>query len=96
MYPIMRQTLKMQVLEEALESTVALINKDLPIQMEWEIVEHLCNVLKPFENATKAISGEYYCTASLAIPIANGLINVYKGLATKQYPETVKSMILEV
>jgi hypothetical protein len=65
-------------LETAVKSSIALIDKNLPISnsFEWRLARKLCRILKPFENVTKTISGELCSTASLVIPITNRLINV--------------------
>jgi hypothetical protein len=80
-------------LETAVKSSIALIDKDLPIlnSFEWRLARELCSILKPFENVTKTISGELYCTAILVIPITNGLIYVYTKLLQKDFlPPTQK------
>lgn len=76
------------LLEDAIKATMALINKELSSisQREWLIIKKLCIILKPFEDATKNICGESYCSASLVIPMANGLINVYSNLKASEYP----------
>lgn len=77
-------------LEIAIRSTLALIDKDLPIITieEWNIISELCQILKPFEEVTKTISGEKYCTASLVIPLTSGLLNVCKALQKKNFSFT--------
>ncbi|KAJ8963986.1 hypothetical protein NQ317_013076 [Molorchus minor] len=52
-------TLKL-MLEEAIKSTVAILDKELPIltAVEWKTIKELCKILRPFEDATKTISGE--------------------------------------
>jgi len=40
---------------------------------DWTILQDLIKILKPFEEATKAISGQKYMTASLVIVIVQGL-----------------------
>ncbi|CAH2000345.1 unnamed protein product [Acanthoscelides obtectus] len=49
-------------LEEAIKSTVAIIDKELPVinVEEWNIIKELCLVLKPFEDASRALSGDTY------------------------------------
>lgn len=50
------------LLEEAVKSTIAVIDKELPVvtASEWKIVKELVLILKPFEDATKTLSGEKY------------------------------------
>lgn len=62
-------------LKVAIRSTTTLLDKDLSIIIieEWNIIRELCEILKPFEQVTKTISGEKYCTASLVIPLISGL-----------------------
>ncbi|XP_072392331.1 zinc finger BED domain-containing protein 4-like [Diabrotica undecimpunctata] len=82
-------------LEEAIKSSVALIDKELPIMnvADWQNIKHLCSILKPFENATKIISGELYYTASLVIPMSNGLIDVYKNLIKKYFSQLINEVL---
>lgn len=65
-------------LEIPIRTTFALLDKNFPIITieEWTLIKELCEILRPFEEVTKSISGEKYCTASLVIPLTNGLKNV--------------------
>lgn len=65
-------------LEEAVRTTVALLDVRLPhiSAEEWQILRDLQKVLEPFEEATRAVSGQQYLTASLVIVITNGLIDI--------------------
>jgi hypothetical protein len=82
-------------LQEAVRSTIAVIEKDLPVitSQEWKILAELCSILKPFENATVTISAESYCTASLVIPIRNGLVNVYSNLLKNSYSMPIRQIL---
>lgn len=82
-------------LEEAVKSTVAIIEKQLPVltPLEWYVVKELCPVLKPFKDVTETLSGEKYCTASLIIPVCNGLNNILKKLSKKQLSEPVACVV---
>ncbi|KAJ8968788.1 hypothetical protein NQ314_002096 [Rhamnusium bicolor] len=84
-------------LEEAIKSTVAILEKELPILTagEWKTIKELCKILRPFEDATKTISGEKYCTASLVIPICNGIRKTLLNLSKNQFSELIKN-ILEI
>ncbi|XP_036317569.1 zinc finger BED domain-containing protein 4-like, partial [Rhagoletis pomonella] len=62
-------------LEEAIKTTIALCNADLPLLSftEWSILKQLCQILKPFEMVTKDFSGDSYETASIVLTLVNGL-----------------------
>lgn len=65
-------------LEEAVRTTIALLNADLPqlTAEEWTMTKDLKKILEPFEAATRAVSGQQYMTASLVIVITGGLLDV--------------------
>ena len=42
---------------------------------EWELLDELCNILAPFEKATRDFSGNTYVTLSQIVPIITNLIN---------------------
>lgn len=67
------------VLEEAIRSTVGLIDKDLPVftSEEWKMCKDLCTILKPLHEVTKELSGENYITGSLVIVFNRTLLNIY-------------------
>lgn len=54
------------LLKEALKHCIAMIEKDWPVITadEWETMNQLCIVLKPFEEVTSSISGDQYMTGS--------------------------------
>uniref|UniRef100_A0A6P7H1Y9 Uncharacterized protein LOC114345090 n=1 Tax=Diabrotica virgifera virgifera TaxID=50390 RepID=A0A6P7H1Y9_DIAVI len=81
-YDMLRKFLE---IEDALKSTLALIDEQLPIltHSDWKVIKDLCKVLKPFEDATKYISGELYCSGSVVIPISVGLRSVFQNLIKK-------------
>ncbi|CAH1997729.1 unnamed protein product [Acanthoscelides obtectus] len=85
-------------LKDDLKSTIAVLDKDLPVlrQEEWEICDQLCRILKPFEGATKTISGEKYATASLVIPLVNGLKSVCLKLTKKDFHPDVIQVVLKL
>ena len=58
-------------------------------QSEWRIMKKILIILKPFEDATKNIGGDSYCSASLVMPITNDLINVYS--KANEYPHEIMS-----
>ena len=45
---------------------------------EWELLDELCNILAPFEKATRDFSGSTYVTLSQMIPIITNLTNSLK------------------
>ena len=45
---------------------------------EWELLDELCNVLAPFEKATRDFSGNTYVTLSQMFPIITSLTNSLK------------------
>ena len=47
---------------------------------EWELLDELCNVLAPFEKATRDFSGNTYVTLSQMFPIIANLTNSLKPL----------------
>lgn len=82
-------------LENAIRSTVALLDVELPILtfQEWKIVGYLCTISKPFYDVTNTISGEKYCTASMIILLTNGLNKVLFNLSEKDYLPAVLEVI---
>lgn len=56
-------------LKDAVKTSVALKNKDIPVlsEEEWDICQELCLVLKPFLGATVKMSAEKYVTGSAVI-----------------------------
>jgi hypothetical protein len=42
---------------------------------EWELLDELCNILAPFEKATRDFSGGTYVTLSQIVPIITNLTN---------------------
>lgn len=61
--------------------------------IEWTIVKELCIVLKPFESATKVVSGENYMTASMILPIVNGLLEVCHKMKSKTFDPRIHEVI---
>lgn len=51
-------------------------DSDIPqlSNQEWRTIDGLINILEPLESATRALSGDKYCTISLIIPLMTGLI----------------------
>ena len=65
--------------EDAVKSTVAFIDKELPRinPNEWLLLKDLVTVLKPLEYTTKEIFIQIYFSGSLVIFIVNGLKVVF-------------------
>ncbi|XP_067635684.1 zinc finger BED domain-containing protein 4-like [Eurosta solidaginis] len=89
--------------EDAVKCTLALIDKELPriSPDEWSMLRDLVAVLRPFEQATNEISGQYYCTGSMVIPIVNGLKNLYNKWAKSnsfviQIKEVAYNLLTEI
>lgn len=61
--------------------------------IEWTIIKELCVVLKPFESATKIVSGETYMTASMVLPIVNGLSEVCYKMKTKPFASRTHQVV---
>lgn len=82
-------------LKESVRATMAIIDTDLPVITgeEWEACEQLCEVLEPFEDATRAISGEQYLTGSLPIVLTKGLFIVCDQLQNQPYSDLVKQIV---
>ena len=70
-------------------------SKDLPTldPEEWKILRELFNILKPYEDVTKVISGEKYCTSSLVIPLCNGLKNVLSRLLRNPFSDAAMNVL---
>ncbi|XP_022162110.1 zinc finger BED domain-containing protein 4-like [Myzus persicae] len=65
-------------LETSVRGTIGLLDK-APNGLnpnEWAVIKEFCKVLLPFEEATRAVSGGQYITASMVIVIAQGLQDV--------------------
>jgi len=73
-------------LEIYIRSTLGLIDNppESLTSEEWTVVKELIQILQPFEEATKAVSGEKYMTASIIIIIAEGLQNVCSEMCWKK------------
>ncbi|KAG8228342.1 hypothetical protein J437_LFUL009387 [Ladona fulva] len=85
-------------LEDAVKSTLATIDRDLPkiTSEEWTILKELCQILKPYESITKTISGEKYCTAALVTPMCQGLKNVHQKLSAQHFSDAVKHSLIRL
>ncbi|KAL4121219.1 hypothetical protein QTP88_013776 [Uroleucon formosanum] len=62
--------------------------------IEWTIVKELCIVLKPFESATKVVSGENYMTAPMILHIVNGLFENLLFPSNSSLSENTKNEIV--
>jgi len=82
-------------LETSIRGTLGLLNNapDNLKPEEWVILQELIKVLKPFEEATKAISGQKYMTASLVIVIVQGLFKVFNSLVKMNLTQRVLHVV---
>ncbi|XP_045778147.1 zinc finger BED domain-containing protein 4-like [Maniola jurtina] len=82
-------------LENQICATVAVLKKDLPILTleEWTVFHELCKVLKPFDEATKAMSGEDYMTASTIIVMTRCLKESCDQLLLEGFTVTTNNII---
>lgn len=86
-------------LEDAIRSSVALLHANLPIlrASDWNVLKQLHTILKPFEEATKQISGEKYMTASFVIPVTAGLKKVCNKMKqTLELGDEIKQVLQEL
>ncbi|CAI6368031.1 unnamed protein product [Macrosiphum euphorbiae] len=85
-------------LEDAIRGTLGLL--DNPPQTlsadEWKITKELIQVLRPFEEATKAVSGSKYMTASIILVISQGLKNVCEHMARKNFTVEVINVLQQL
>jgi zinc finger BED domain-containing protein 1 (E3 SUMO-protein ligase ZBED1) len=74
-------------LETSIRGTMGLLDNAPPClnSDEWTAIKEFCNILRPFEEATRAVSGDQYMTASLVIVIAQGLKNVCEQMKNENY-----------
>ncbi|KAJ4425388.1 hypothetical protein ANN_28003 [Periplaneta americana] len=82
-------------LESAVKTTIALINKDIPIlsESEWKTCKELCKILKPFEDVTVKLSAEKYVTASSIIVITRGLQSLCSKLQKEDLVDCVRTVL---
>ncbi|KAL0879302.1 hypothetical protein ABMA27_003081 [Loxostege sticticalis] len=83
-------------LKEAVRSTMALIDRDLPqiTAEDWNMFEELIVVLRPFEELTRSMSGEKYLTASSVIVMTRCLKEALNITIEKASSETVSDIAL--
>lgn len=82
-------------LEIHIRSTLGLIDNppESLTSEEWTVVKELIQILQPFEEATKAVSGEKYMTTSIIIIISEGLQNVCNEMLEKEFSMQVKCVL---
>lgn len=85
-------------LKDAVKTTIALINKDIPVlsEEEWLTCSELVIALSPFEQVTRNISGEKYLTGSQVIPLTNGLISVCSKMMKEKFQATTVTVVNEL
>lgn len=82
-------------LDNSIRGTLGLLDK-APQSLnfdEWTLLKEMCTVLRPFEEATKAVSGESYITASIVIVLAQGLLNACQKLSTMKFQNRTLTII---
>lgn len=85
---------RMVELESSIRGTLGLLDnppEGLSVE-EWKVTRELCIVLRPFEEATRAVSGDKYMTASLVIILSEGLKNVCNQLQKENYHPRVNKV----
>lgn len=82
-------------LEEAIRSTVALLDTSLPQLTfdKWRILKELKMILEPFEDATRVISGQQYLVSSLVIVITGGLLDICQELLHTQMTSCAAAVV---
>lgn len=85
-------------LETYICATVAILRKDLPVLSleEWKMFNELCKVLKPFDEATKAMSGESYMTASTIIVMTRCLKKSCDQLLLEDFTDVTNNVIFQL
>eukprot|EP00102_Acyrthosiphon_pisum_P019064 XP_016656274.1 PREDICTED: zinc finger BED domain-containing protein 1-like [Acyrthosiphon pisum] len=82
-------------LEDSIRGTLGLLDK-APENLkgeEWVILKEMCQVLKPFEEATRVVSGEKLMTASLVIVLSQGLVDVCSKMSKMNYNPRVLDIV---
>ncbi|KAI4454204.1 finger protein putative-related [Holotrichia oblita] len=69
------------------------VSDSTEIAEEWNLCRELTTILQPLEKVTKLISTEQFPSASLVIPLVNGLIDVYKKLFNKTFTKDAENVI---
>lgn len=87
------------LLKEAVKHCMALIEREWPIirSEDWDIMEEVCKVLQPFEEATSSISGDQYLTGSLVIVMTNCLKDICEDFLNKEeYCASFNQAVIDV
>ncbi|KAL4096990.1 hypothetical protein QTP88_021842 [Uroleucon formosanum] len=82
-------------LEDSIRGTLGLLDK-APENLkgeEWIILKEMCQVLKPFEEATRVVSGEKFMTSSLVIVLSQGLVDVCSKMSKMNYNPRVLDIV---
>lgn len=86
-------------LQDAVKTSVALIDKGLPILSadDWRNCREICDVLAPFEDTTKNISGEQYTIGSKVIGLTRGLVSIFgKMVNDTKFHSVAKNRIVNI
>ena len=63
---------------------------------DWKLMDHLVNVLQPFEEATRTLSGDKYCTLSLVLSLISAVIvKLRKYVASDDTIKKIKNKLIE-
>lgn len=82
-------------LEDSIRGTLGLLDK-APENLkgeEWIILKQMCQVLKPFEEVTKVVSGEKFMTCSLVVVLSQGLVDVCSKMSKMNYNPRVLDIV---
>lgn len=81
-------------LEEFVSSTVAVLDVSLAqiTIEEWIILKELRNILEPFEDDTRTVSGQQYITASLVIVITGGHLDICQQIINSNVTPVIKNV----
>lgn len=82
-------------LKDCIRATIAIIDTDLPVitPEEWDTCSQLSEILEPFEEVTRAISGENYLTGSMPIVLTKALFIVCDQLSNQPFSELPRRVV---
>lgn len=82
-------------IKDCIRATIAVINTDLPVitPEEWDMCSQLVEILEPFEEITRAISGENYLTGSMPIVLKKALFIVGDQLSNQPFSELPRRVV---
>ncbi|KAL4113573.1 hypothetical protein QTP88_017180 [Uroleucon formosanum] len=86
---------KKLIQDDSIRGTLGLLDK-APENLkgeEWIILKEMCQVLKPFEEATRVVSGEKFMKSSLVIVLSQGLADVCSKMSKMNYNPRVLDIV---